>query len=186
MNILLLGNKGLLLKEIIENLGHTCRLEEGKLQEPITEDFIISFGYRYMVHEDIVKKFENKIINMHISYLPWNRGADPNLWSILENTPKGVTIHRLTDKLDCGDILLQKEVCFSDTDTLKTSYDKLINEIVGLFAENIDDILLNKINSYPQQGAGSFHKTIDKEKYSYLFNKLLWDTPIRELEGKAL
>ncbi|MBQ3033656.1 MAG: hypothetical protein IJD28_04690 [Deferribacterales bacterium] len=98
MNILLLGNKGLLLKEIIENLGHTCRLEEGKLQEPITEDFIISFGYHYMVHKDIVKKFENKIINMHISYLPWNRGADPNLWSILENTPKGVTIHRLAGK----------------------------------------------------------------------------------------
>ena len=42
-------------------------------------DFMISFGYRYIVSKKILDYFKGKAINLHISYLPWNKGADPNL-----------------------------------------------------------------------------------------------------------
>ena len=32
--------------------------------------------------------FMVSFINMHISYLPWNRGFSPNIWSFIDNTPK--------------------------------------------------------------------------------------------------
>ena len=35
---------------------------------------------------------KGKIINLHISFLPFNRGYYPNLWSHQEGTPSGVTI----------------------------------------------------------------------------------------------
>ena len=52
-----------------------------------------------------------RAINLHISYLPWNRGADPNLWSAV-GMPKGVTIHYINDGFDTGDILFQKAILF--------------------------------------------------------------------------
>ena len=127
MNILLLGEKSNLIYDKIISLGHNAYIICDKITLDIAEqyDFIISFGYRHIIKEDIINKFINKIINLHISYLPYNKGADPNLWSYLENTPKGVTIHYMDKGLDTGDIIVQKEVCGNiETDTLKTSYDR--------------------------------------------------------------
>ena len=59
----------------------------------ITPEFIVSYNYKYILSKDIIDFVQGKIINLHISYLPWNRGAHPNVWSFLEETPKGITIH---------------------------------------------------------------------------------------------
>ncbi len=185
MNILLLGEKSNLLKDIIKDLGHNFTIKEDKLSKDIVADFIISFGYRYIIKENIISRFENKIINLHISYLPYNKGADPNLWSFLEDSKKGVSIHQMTKDLDSGDILLQKEVFFNDFDTLKTSYDKLINEIVVLFKNNAENILNGKIVPFKQKGFGSYHRKNDKLKYEYLYKDLGYNTFVKDLIGKA-
>ena len=75
-------------------------------------NFLISYGYRFILRKEILDLFPNRAINMHISYLPYNRGADPNFWSFIEGTPKGVTIHYLDEGVDTGDIIVQKEVSF--------------------------------------------------------------------------
>lgn len=186
MNILLLGQKSYLLKDILLKNFHTITIKEDKIIDVEGYDFIISFGYRYIIKEDIVNKFKNKIINLHISYLPYNKGADPNLWSFLEDSPKGVSIHQITKDLDCGDILLRKEVFFDDFDTLKTSYDKLINEIVSLFNDNSENILNGKIIPFKQKERGSYHTTKDKLKYKYLYKDLGYDTLVKDIKGKAL
>src|SRR4051812_1676346 len=56
-------------------------------------DLIISYNYKYLIPVDILNISPNKFINLHISYLPWNKGANPNAWSFIENTPSGVTVH---------------------------------------------------------------------------------------------
>jgi methionyl-tRNA formyltransferase len=55
-------------------------------------DFILSFGLRKIISENIIKKLKKPIFNIHLSYLPFNRGAHPNFWSFIENTPAGVSI----------------------------------------------------------------------------------------------
>ena len=57
-------------------------------------DLVISFGYRHIIEKEIISKFKN-LINVHIGFLPYNRGAHPNFWSFMENTPSGVTIHKI-------------------------------------------------------------------------------------------
>ena len=88
-------------------------------------DFLISYGYRYIIKKKVLEFFDKRALNLHMSYLPWNRGADPNFWSILEDTPKGVTIHIMNEHIDAGDILCRREIFFEDNDTLRTSYEKL-------------------------------------------------------------
>ena len=41
-------------------------------------DFIIAYGYRRKIETYILNKFPRRAINLHIAFLPYNRGADPN------------------------------------------------------------------------------------------------------------
>jgi len=188
MNVLLLGPEREWLVKYLESFGDRVFQYQDKLNEesPILKDkdFIISYGYRYIIQTTIIQKFSGKAINLHISYLPWNKGADPNLWSFLEDTPKGVTIHYLDSGLDTGDIIVQKEISYDKNDTLKTTYDKLTNTIEGLLTDYWPIIREGKIEAKSQTSSGSYHKLADKEKYSHLL-KQGWDTPVINLIGKA-
>ena len=147
--------------------------------------FLISYGYRYILRQDVLDLFPNRAVNLHISYLPWNRGADPNLWSFLEDTPKGVTIHYLDEGVDTGDIIVQQKVEFdSDKETLATSYEKLHLLIQDLFKQHWQDIKSGKCQRRRQVGSGSMHKMKDKEGLAHLLISG-WDTPVSVLEQYA-
>ena len=106
------------------------------------------------------------IINMHISLLPWNRGSSPNLWSFIDNTPKGVTIHILDEGLDTGDVLLQKELYFDEQkETLASSYEKLNYEIVNLLQNNWAYIWEKNWKPSPQNNDGSSHTMNDLREF---------------------
>ena len=120
--------------------------------------FIISFNYKYIIPEDVIEYMGDKIINLHISYLPYNRGSSPNFFSFYENTKKGVTIHKMAKGLDTGDILCQKEVELEEQkETFSSSYKKLSNELIELFIENWDKLKEGTITSTAQQGKGTYH-----------------------------
>lgn len=133
--------------------------------------FVISYNYIHMIQSDVLDILPHRVINLHISLLPWNRGADPNIWSFIENTPCGVTIHEVDPGLDTGDILLQKQVSFEySKDTLQSSYLTLHNVIQDLFKTNSANILDCTILPQPQTGKGSFHYKKDLLAYKDIIN----------------
>ena len=138
-------------------------------------DWVISFTYRHIINRHIINAAKNPIINLHISYLPFNRGAHPNYWSFIDNTPKGVTIHFIDHGIDTGPILVQKECKFNDDDTLQSSYFKLTFEIENLFYNNFDKIINREILGKPQIGRGTFHEK--KE----LPSNIDWNTNIKHI-----
>jgi methionyl-tRNA formyltransferase len=147
--------------------------------------FLVSYGYSHILRKDILDKFPKKAINLHISYLPWNRGDDPNFWSFVEDTPKGVTIHYLDEGVDTGDIIIQKKLKFdSETETLVTSYNKLQEAIQEIFRQNWNDIKNGICQRQKQVGRGSTHKVKDMEGFSHLLEDG-WNTPISVLEECA-
>lgn len=148
-------------------------------------DFIISYGYRHIIGESLIQLFRNKIVNIHISFLPWNRGADPNLWSFLEDTKKGVSIHYIDSGIDTGGILVQEEIHFTEDDTLKTSYYKLTATASDLLKKHWHKIKKGEMVPKPQNQHGSSHRLQDRKKYEYLLDRG-WDTPVKDLIGKAL
>lgn len=148
-------------------------------------DFVISYGYRYILKQDFVERYHHRIINLHIALLPWNRGADPNLWSFLEDTPKGVTIHYIDEGVDTGKIIAQKTVPYIDNDTLRTVYERLSMQIETLFKEFWPAIYQGNINSYRQATGGSDHRTSEKLRFEKFMTQG-WDTPVKDLLGKAL
>lgn len=147
-------------------------------------EFIISYGYRHIISQEIILFMKEKIINLHISLLPYNRGSDPNFWSFLENSPKGVTIHLIDSGIDKGDILVQKQIEIdAKNHTLKTSYDLLNTEIQNLFYDNWINIKNRKISPKRQNVGGSFHLKSDLQNYLYLIEKNGWDTKCNKIEN---
>lgn len=189
MNVLWLGPERQHLFEYLHGYGDCVTQTEECLvgDEEILQgkDFLISYGYRHKLSTDVLELFKsNRALNMHISLLPWNRGSDPNLWSFLEDTPKGVTIHLLNEGLDKGDIVIQKNVEIFNDATLRSSYQQLCLEMERLFVENWPLIRDELLQSKPQEPGGSYHASRDKIQYEHLLTQG-WDTPVRVLIAKA-
>ena len=128
----------------------------------VIQNLIICFGYRHIIKKEQIYKSSAPIINLHVSYLPWNKGAHPNFWSHYECTPSGVTIHEIDPGIDTGNIIYQKYVNFKDKeDTFALTYTRLLIEIENLFNKNIDSILSKKWESKPQRRIGTIHKAED-------------------------
>lgn len=143
-------------------------------------DFIISYNYKHIIAKEIIQMMPKRIINLHISYLPYNRGAMPNIWSIIDNTPKGVTIHYIDDGLDTGEVIFQKEITLTDDDTLKTSYNKLHDEIQMLFKQNWNNIKNGYIKSYKQKGEYTMHTMKDFKKIEKIITS--WNMTIKDFK----
>lgn len=180
MKILFLGYKNCKLHKFLSSKYTVVQTENKITFDDCREiDYIISFGYKYIINKDIIELFRPSIINLHISYLPYNRGYHPNFWSFKDNTPKGVTIHLIDEGIDTGDILIQKEIFFSkEEDTLLKTYNRLIEEIQDLFIKNHKNILYNHLKPKKQKGKGTFHYERDLNKD--LLTKE-WHTKINEL-----
>jgi methionyl-tRNA formyltransferase len=162
MKVLFLGSSESPLVKWLQSVGEEVvatmePIDVGFLDEQ-SPDFIVSYGYRHIIKKDVLIRYTGRAINLHIAYLPWNRGADPNFWSFVEDTPKGVTIHYLDEGVDTGDIIVQKQVVFSESDTLRTSYDKLQEEIQALFRDNWASIRTGECNRKRQEGKRTSHR----------------------------
>ena len=107
--------------------------------------FICLAGYMKIISKKIIKKYPNKIINIHPSLLPKYKGL--NTFSrILENNESqaGCTIHFVNEKLDSGNIITQKFFFISKNDkendlkikTQKLEYKAFPEAIIKIFRKN--------------------------------------------------
>ena len=136
----------------------------------------ISYGYRHIISKKQISDSTAPIINLHISYLPWNKGAHPNFWSHFDCTPSGVTIHEIEEGVDTGNIIVQKYVNFERSEiTFSQTFKRLRKEVEILFINNIDKLLSTSWESTPQRRSGTCHKLKDLPT---LFGG--WETVIKD------
>jgi methionyl-tRNA formyltransferase len=137
-------------------------------------DFILSFGFRKIISETIIKKLKKPIFNIHLSYLPYNRGAHPNFWSFIENTPAGVSIHKIDKGIDTGNIILRKKIDFNikldKFSTFQKTYNYLFLEAEKLFKKNFNKIYNNKYKVILNNYKGTFHYKKDLPKWMKTWN----------------
>jgi methionyl-tRNA formyltransferase len=92
--------------------------------------------------ESIIKMAKKCAFNIHASLLPLLRGADPVHWAIRYGfNETGLSAILLNDKIDCGDILLNKIVSISDKDDYETLFKKLSKECVDFTYDVLNEVL---------------------------------------------
>ena len=100
--------------------------------------FICLAGYMKIISKNFVKKYHNKIINIHPSLLPKFKGL--NTFSrILKNKEKktGCTVHFVNEKLDSGSAIIKKSFYINDLDNEKILKRKTQNLEYKAFPEAI-------------------------------------------------
>jgi len=91
--------------------------------------------------------------NVHASLLPQYRGAAPIHWAIMNGEIKtGITTFFLNNKMDCGDIILQKEIDILPNETTGELYDRL--KVLGAKAalETLELVAYNRFKLMKQNG----------------------------------
>lgn len=125
----------------------------------------VSALFGYLIPPEVLALFPCGCINLHPAYLPYNRGAYPNVWSIVDRTPAGVTIHFVDDGIDTGDVVAQRRVDVEPADTGETLYRRLEEASVALFRETWPLIRSKRALRTPQEpNAGTFHRVGDVER----------------------
>jgi len=100
-------------------------------------------GFMRLLSDYFVKRYENRIVNVHPALLPAFKGTHGIKDAFGAGAKKtGVTVHFVDNKLDHGPIILQEEVAVDKDDTLETLEDKIHKvehriypEAIRLFAE---------------------------------------------------
>jgi methionyl-tRNA formyltransferase len=125
-------------------------------------DMAVSVLFRNMLRKPFLDLFPRGCINLHPALLPYNRGNYPNVWSIVEKTPAGVTLHYIDEDLDTGDIIAQEEVTVDATDTGGTLYRKLELVALQLFQRTWPAIETGQAPRKRQEaGPGTCHRRAD-------------------------
>jgi methionyl-tRNA formyltransferase len=143
---------------------HSLLTTENQLQviEDIQPEYVVSCGYRHIIPEEILNVPIEGCLNIHPAYLPYNRGANPNIWSIVEGTPAGVTLHWMDAGLDTGDIIARRKVETNFSDDGRDLYERLEDAQVDLFQDVWPEILDGEIDVTEQdENAGTYHRTSD-------------------------
>lgn len=139
--------------------------EQLRVIEEVKPDYIVSCGYRHIVPEDILEVPKEAALNLHPAYLPYNRGANPNVWSIVEGTPAGVSLHIMDSNVDTGKVIARREVEVSFGDTGRDLHRRLENAQFDLFTETWPDIVAGDATATEQErAAGTYHRTNDFEE----------------------
>jgi methionyl-tRNA formyltransferase len=159
-------------KEIINSVKVDARyiFDWAQLQGPETlqaikalcPDLGVSAMFGYILRPDFLDMMPAGCVNIHPALLPYNRGAFPNVWSIVEGTPAGVTLHYIDEGIDTGDIIAQHEVPVEPVDTGESLYHKLEQACVDLFKETWPLLRAGQAprRSQPHQ-TGTYHRTHD-------------------------
>jgi methionyl-tRNA formyltransferase len=124
-------------------------------------DWLISVLFGYLLGPEARAVPTYGGLNLHLSLLPFNRGANPNVWSIVDATPAGVTLHYLDDGVDTGDIVAQQVVPVSPTDTGATLYGRLESAALALFQQSWPQIASGAPPRRRQPEGGSTHRVRD-------------------------
>lgn len=122
--------------------------------------WLLSVFFGHILPSTVLDAYDGRAANVHPSFLPWGRGKHPNVWSILEGTPAGASLHVMTEEVDRGPILAQRTVDSHLGDTGASLYSKLERACADLVIEawpGIADLLPGA----PQPDGGSYHEAAE-------------------------
>lgn len=171
-----------------------------KFLKTLSPDLFIVIAYGQILSADILRIPKIFSLNLHASLLPKYRGAAPINWAIIKGeTETGITIIKMNERMDAGEIILQKKVDIDDSDTAITLEKKLADKGKNLILECLDKIENKNFLLLPQNANNiSFASKLKKEDGLIDWNKkasdirnlirgcLDWPGAFTYLKGKML
>ena len=125
------------------------------------DDILLSVHWPSKFTPERLKQFRIGALNLHNSYLPWNRGAHACSWAIVGRTPHGATMHWMDQEFDTGDIFHQERLGMIPGETAHELYQRTADLEVKVFRTSVMRLLDGCRTRIPQIGKGSWHTKKD-------------------------
>jgi methionyl-tRNA formyltransferase len=128
-------------------------------------DLIVVAAYGKMLPNTVLTLPPLGCINVHASLLPKYRGAAPIQWAIAEGEEEtGVTIMRISERMDAGDILLQKAIPIEADETGGSLHDKLSTLGAEALRETLQLLKQGQLLARPQNETDATYAPIIKKE----------------------
>ena len=122
-------------------------------------DLFLSLHSKQLFPDELVET--RPCFNVHPGLNPHNRGWFPQVFSILNGLPAGVTIHKMDAQLDHGPIAWQEEVPQYPWDTSKDIYDRILAKELELLDRHLGDLLTGNYTLTPMPSEGNINYKAD-------------------------
>ena len=117
----------------------------------LAADVGVTVSYGQLIRQDLLALPRYGMLGVHPSLLPKYRGAAPVAWTILQgDTATGVTIFRLNERLDAGDILLQEASPITPGDDAEALSKLLAGQGAALLVRGLDLLASGRAQWRPQ------------------------------------
>src|SRR5262245_19416759 len=159
--------------KVLATAHHLPVFQPTKLREPGVlvqlqnwqPDLIVVVAYGKMLPQTVLALPLDGCINVHASLLPKDRGAAPIQWAIAcGERETGVTIMYISERMDAGDILLQKTLSIAADDTGGTLHDKLAVLGAGALREALQLLKGGQLIARPQNEAEATYAPLIKKE----------------------
>ncbi|WP_341199274.1 methionyl-tRNA formyltransferase [Croceibacter atlanticus] len=175
--------KGYAVKKGLKVLQPT-NLKSKEFSEQLNEldpNVIIVVAFR-MLPKQVWQYPEYGTFNLHASLLPQYRGAAPIHWAIINGeTTTGVSTFFIDEKIDTGEMILQKETTITPDETVGELHDKLMNLGCSTVTETLKLISEDTVTTTPQLKDTTL-------KTAYKLNndntRVNWSLPVNEVYNK--
>jgi methionyl-tRNA formyltransferase len=167
------------LKKVYILIGSIFRQPHGiEVLQKLDLDYIVCIHFPYIVPESVLNLPKFGTLNLHPAFLPFNRGWHTPVWAILEDTPIGATLHFMDSDIDTGDIVHQKRLVVTPSDTADILYKKLKRLELDVFKESWPRIVSGNFMRNPQNIIeGTVHKR--SELFSPAIQRIDLDEPMK-------
>ena len=122
-------------------------------------DYVICVHFPRPIPDEVLGIAGVGVLNLHPALLPHNRGWHCPSWAILEGTPYGATLHFITQQLDAGDVVHQRQLEVAPDDTADSLYARAKRLELDVFREAFPSLLTGAPPRRPQDiRSGTFHR----------------------------
>ncbi|MCK4864937.1 MAG: hypothetical protein KAT06_05875, partial [Gammaproteobacteria bacterium] len=135
--------------------------------ESFHADVVLVSCYARKLPQSILSLATRGCFNIHPSVLPAYRGPTPLFWQFREGVSEfGVTVHRMDEKFDTGNIISQQKVVMQDAVSINQATDFLADVASDLILHTLDDIENNCIIERSQNNLTASYQSFS-EIYNY-------------------
>jgi len=144
-----------------ENINSESAIEKIKVFKP---DLIILIAYGQILSREILKIPPRGCLNVHPSLLPYYKGSAPIQWTIIRGEQEtGISFLFMNEKIDAGDIILQKKVKILPEENQQELSNRLSMKSAEMMAEVLDTIKKGNYKKITQsQGKYFYARKIGK------------------------
>lgn len=102
---------------------------------------LLAAHFNQLIKAPVLDFPDMQFLNIHPSLLPNYKGVDPVFFALLaQNKEIGVTLHKMTESFDSGEILLQKSIAIDSNRSLFLTNNQLFEEGAKIAIEWITNI----------------------------------------------